>query len=165
MGTVLDSILDGVREDVAAREAVIDLESVKKAALSASDPLDALKALRDPGVGVIAEVKRASPSKGDLATINDPAELAKAYEAGGARIISVLTEQRRFRGSLDDLDAVHLVAIAVSGDGEALDRAVPEPPVMRGRDGGFGTLGSYSFCQDKIMTTGGEGGMIVTDAM
>ena len=49
MGTVLDSILDGVREDVAAREAVIDLESVKKAALSASDPLDALKALRDPG--------------------------------------------------------------------------------------------------------------------
>ena len=62
MGPVLDSILDGVREDVAAREAVIDLESVKKAARSAPAPLDALKVLRDPGVGVIAEVKRSSPS-------------------------------------------------------------------------------------------------------
>jgi indole-3-glycerol phosphate synthase len=55
---------------------------------------------------VIAEVKRASPSKGELSTIADPAELALAYEQGGARVISVLTEERRFRGSLADLDAV-----------------------------------------------------------
>ena len=55
---------------------------------------------------MIAEVKRRSPSKGALATIDDPAALAVEYEAGGARMISVLTEQRRFGGSLDDLDAV-----------------------------------------------------------
>jgi indole-3-glycerol phosphate synthase len=65
-----------------------------------------LLALRAPGVGVIAEVKRRSPSKGELATITDPAKLAVEYEAGGARMISVLTEQRRFGGSLEDLDSV-----------------------------------------------------------
>ncbi|SHY05942.1 Indole-3-glycerol phosphate synthase TrpC [Mycobacteroides abscessus subsp. abscessus] len=65
-----------------------------------------MAALREPGIAVIAEVKRASPSRGALAEISDPAELAKAYEDGGARIISVLTEGRRFNGSLDDLDSV-----------------------------------------------------------
>ena len=68
---------------------------------------DALAALRDgDGVKVIAEVKRSSPSKGALAAIADPAGLAADYEAGGASVISVLTEQRRFGGSLDDLAAV-----------------------------------------------------------
>ncbi len=51
-----------------------------------------------PGVGVIAEVKRSSPSKGALAAIADPARLAADYEAGGASVISVLTEERRFGG-------------------------------------------------------------------
>ena len=105
-GTVLDSILDGVRADVAAREAVVDLATVKAAAKAAPKPLDVMAALREPGIAVIAEVKRASPSRGALADISDPAELAKAYEDGGARIISVLTEGRRFHGSLDDLDSV-----------------------------------------------------------
>ncbi|NMO04241.1 indole-3-glycerol phosphate synthase TrpC [Gordonia sp. TBRC 11910] len=104
--TVLDSIIEGVKVDVAAREAVVDYATVKAAAAKAPAPRDAMAALRLPGIGVIAEVKRASPSKGDLASIGDPAELAKAYESGGARIISVLTEERRFRGSLADLDAV-----------------------------------------------------------
>ncbi|MDY6811434.1 MAG: indole-3-glycerol phosphate synthase TrpC [Actinomycetota bacterium] len=104
--TVLDSIIEGVRADVAAREAVIDYAAIKAASAKAPDAKDAMAALRQPGIGVIAEVKRASPSKGDLATIGDPAELASAYEAGGARIISVLTEERRFRGSLADLDSV-----------------------------------------------------------
>lgn len=104
--TVLDSILDGVRADVAAREAVLDLSAVKAAAAAAPPALDAAAALRAPGIGVIAEVKRASPSKGALADIPDPAVLAAAYEAGGARMISVLTEERRFHGSLADLDAV-----------------------------------------------------------
>ena len=68
--------------------------------------LDGVAALRGPGVAVIAEVKRSSPSKGALAAIADPAALAADYEAGGASVISVLTEQRRFGGSLADLDAV-----------------------------------------------------------
>ncbi|MYR05275.1 indole-3-glycerol phosphate synthase TrpC [Gordonia sp. SID5947] len=104
--TVLDSIIEGVKADVAAREAVLDYAAVKAASAQAPDPIDAMAAFNKPGIGVIAEVKRASPSKGDLASIADPAELAAAYEAGGARIISVLTEQRRFRGSLADLDSV-----------------------------------------------------------
>ena len=106
MATVLDSILDGVREDVAAREAVVDFDTIKERARRAPEPIDAARILRAPGVGVIAEVKRASPSKGALADIPDPAELALMYEQGGARVISCLTEKRRFRGSLDDLDAV-----------------------------------------------------------
>jgi indole-3-glycerol phosphate synthase len=61
---------------------------------------------RAPGSSVIAEVKRRSPSKGDLADIPDPAELARRYAAGGAAAISVLTERRRFGGSLEDLRAV-----------------------------------------------------------
>ncbi|GAA3964342.1 indole-3-glycerol phosphate synthase TrpC [Gordonia caeni] len=105
-GTVLDSIIEGVRADVAAREAVLDLAAVKKAARRAPEPRDATAALLQPGIGVIAEVKRSSPSKGALANIADPADLAREYEAGGARIISVLTEERRFNGSLADLDAV-----------------------------------------------------------
>ncbi len=83
-----------------------DLATVKAAAKAAPKPLDVMAALREPGIAVIAEVKRASPSRGALAEISDPAELAKAYEDGGARIISVLTEGRRFNGSLDDLDSV-----------------------------------------------------------
>jgi indole-3-glycerol phosphate synthase len=104
--SVLDSIIEGVRADVAAREAVVSLDELKVASKAAPPPLNVMAALREPGIGVIAEVKRASPSKGALATISDPAKLARAYEDGGARIVSVLTEQRRFNGSLDDLDAV-----------------------------------------------------------
>ena len=104
--TVLDSIIEGVREDVAAREAIVSMAEVKAAAEAAPAPLNVLAALRAPGIAVIAEVKRASPSRGQLANIADPAELARAYESGGARVISVLTEERRFHGSLADLDAV-----------------------------------------------------------
>jgi indole-3-glycerol phosphate synthase len=69
---------------------------------------------RAKGISVIAEVKRASPSKGRLAEIADPAALAADFEAGGAATISVLTEQRQFGGSLDDLRAVrHAVSVPV----------------------------------------------------
>ena len=105
-GTVLDSIIEGVRADTAAREAVVSFVEVKQKAKDARPALDVMAALRADGIGVIAEVKRASPSRGALATISDPAQLARAYQDGGARVISVLTEQRRFNGSLDDLDAV-----------------------------------------------------------
>jgi indole-3-glycerol phosphate synthase len=104
--TVLDDILVGVREDVAARQATTPLADVQAAARDTPPPMDALAALRAPGVGVIAEVKRRSPSKGALAEITDPAALAVQYAAGGARVISVLTERRRFGGSHADLAAV-----------------------------------------------------------
>ena len=106
MPTVLDEIIAGVREDLAARESAVPLEEVRRLAEQAPRALDAEGALRRPGLSLIAEVKRASPSKGDLASIADPASLAAEYEAGGATAVSVLTEQRRFRGSLADLDAV-----------------------------------------------------------
>ncbi|MFE3457203.1 indole-3-glycerol phosphate synthase TrpC [Nocardiopsis aegyptia] len=105
--SVLDEILDGVRTDLAEREAELPLDRLKALAESVPTPKDAEAALRRPGVHVIAEVKRASPSKGPLASIGDPAALARDYEAGGAAWISVLTEQRRFQGSLADLEAVH----------------------------------------------------------
>jgi indole-3-glycerol phosphate synthase len=104
--SVLDDILDGVRADLAARQQAAPLERVKEAAAKAPSPRDVMAALGGAEVAVIAEVKRASPSKGALAAIADPAALAVDYEAGGARVISVLTEQRRFGGSLDDLSAV-----------------------------------------------------------
>lgn len=104
--TVLDDILAGVREDLAARQELTSLDELKRLAAARPAALDAEAVLRQDGVAVIAEVKRSSPSKGALAAITDPAALARDYEAGGAHIISVLTEQRRFDGSLDDLAAV-----------------------------------------------------------
>ena len=106
MTSVLDSIVAGVREDLAARERRTSLGEVEHAVLDARPALDAEEVLRRPGLSLVAEVKRASPSAGPLAEIADPAALAAEYEAGGARAISVLTEQRRFGGSLADLEAV-----------------------------------------------------------
>jgi indole-3-glycerol phosphate synthase len=103
---VLDEILAGVREDVGLRQEQVPLEQVRDLAAAAPAAIDAYAALRKPGVAVIAEVKRASPSRGALADIPDPAELAGEYAAGGARCISVLTEGRWFGGSLADLAAV-----------------------------------------------------------
>lgn len=111
MGTVLDSIIDGVREDLAGRKASVSLRELEQQASAAPAALDAHAALAggrtDPvGVRIISEVKRKSPSKGDLAEIPDAADLSAAYQAGGASVISVLTETRRFGGSLADLQAV-----------------------------------------------------------
>ena len=112
--TVLDDICAGVRLDVAQREGQLSLDEVMALAATATPARDVAAILRRPGMSVIAEVKRTSPSKGDLAPIADPAALAADYEAGGASVISVLTEERRFNGSLADLDAVRArVGIAV----------------------------------------------------
>jgi indole-3-glycerol phosphate synthase len=105
-GHVLDEILAGVREDVSARQIEAPLERIKELAAAAAPPRDAYAVLRASGVGVIAEVKRSSPSRGQLAEIPDAAELAKEYAAGGARCVSVLTEGRWFGGSLADFAAV-----------------------------------------------------------
>lgn len=104
--TVLDDIISGVREDLAIREESVSLEELKELASKRNPVRDVRAALCSDGVRVIAEVKRKSPSKGELAEIADPAALAKLYEAAGAACISVLTEERRFGGSLEDLKAV-----------------------------------------------------------
>jgi indole-3-glycerol phosphate synthase len=104
--SVLDEILSGVRADLAERQAAVPLDSLKERAARAPEPHDALTRLRGPGVAVIAEVKRSSPSRGALAPIADPAALAAEYESGGADMISVLTEKRRFGGELADLTVV-----------------------------------------------------------
>ena len=103
---MLDDIVAGVREDLVARQERTGLDALQERAARQPQALDGAAALRGPGVAVIAEVKRSSPSKGALALIGDPAGLAADYEAGGASVISVLTEQRRFGGSLGDLDLV-----------------------------------------------------------
>jgi indole-3-glycerol phosphate synthase len=104
--SVLEEIVAGARLDLADREQAVPLRSVKEQADRQAPALDPLPAFRSSGVSVIAEVKRASPSHGALATIDDPAALASEYETGGAAAVSVVTEGRRFRGSLDDLRAV-----------------------------------------------------------
>jgi indole-3-glycerol phosphate synthase len=105
-GTVLADILAGVREDLATRMAAVPLDTLKERARRQRPALDPVPVLAAAGVSVIAEVKRASPSRGSLAAIADPAALATEYAAGGAAAISVLTEGRRFGGSLDDLATV-----------------------------------------------------------
>lgn len=104
--SVLDDIIVGVREDLAARRRELSEAELARAAAEARTPLDPMPELAAPGLSVIAEVKRRSPSKGHLADIPDPEVLAAAYASGGADAISVLTEQRRFGGSLEDLRRV-----------------------------------------------------------
>jgi len=102
--SVLSSIIEGVREDLAARR--LPMGQLQEALETAPAVRDCLPFLISSEMSVIAEVKRSSPSKGALAPISDPAGLAAQYEEAGAHVVSVLTEQRRFGGSLADLDAV-----------------------------------------------------------
>ncbi|MFI0976475.1 indole-3-glycerol phosphate synthase TrpC [Streptomyces sp. NPDC021093] len=104
---VLEGLVEGVRADLAERQHRVSEGELQDRAAQAGPGRDCAALLRGAeGLTVIAEVKRASPSKGPLAAIGDPAALAADYEAGGAAAISVLTESRRFGGSLADLDAV-----------------------------------------------------------
>ena len=102
--SVLDSIIEGVREDLAARRG--SMGALHERIDAQAPALDAHSFLSRNEMNVIAEVKRSSPSKGNLAPITDPAALAEKYQEAGAAAVSVLTEQRRFGGSLADLDAV-----------------------------------------------------------
>jgi indole-3-glycerol phosphate synthase len=115
-GSVLDDIVDGVRIDLERRRSQTPESELRAALADVTAPRDPMPHFRGAGSSVIAEVKRRSPSKGALADIPDPAGLAAAYEKGGAAAISVLTEERRFGGSLDDLRAV---------------RAAVDAPVLR----------------------------------
>ncbi|MCR2800807.1 MULTISPECIES: indole-3-glycerol phosphate synthase TrpC [unclassified Microbacterium] len=104
---MLAGLTAGAVEDAEERALRRPLAEVEKLALSQPAPRAALDALAPADrVRIIAEVKRASPSRGDLAAIPDPAHQASLYETGGASAISVLTEGRRFKGSLADLEAV-----------------------------------------------------------
>lgn len=104
---MLDELVAGAVADASERRAMRSLEQVERDALVRSAALDAVAALAPTDrVKIIAEVKRSSPSRGQLASIVDPAALAVSYETGGASAISVLTEGRRFGGSLDDLEQV-----------------------------------------------------------
>ncbi len=102
--SVLNSIIEGVKED----EAIRRMEPKRLNALleSAPEVRDSHFALSQSGLSVIAEVKRSSPSKGDLSEITKPAQLAKTYADSGAAVVSVLTEERRFKGSLRDFQEV-----------------------------------------------------------
>lgn len=104
---MLAELLSGALEDAAVRRRVKSLAEVEREAAEAAPALDAFELLKPAEhVRIIAEVKRASPSRGALAEIPDPAALARLYETGGASAISVLTEQHKFGGSLEDLAAV-----------------------------------------------------------
>lgn len=100
----LNGIIEGVLEDVAQRS--VPASMLKEKLATAPQLRDAYAALNKEGMSLIAEVKRSSPSKGDLAEISDPISLAKSYQDGGADLVSVLTEERKFKGRVSDLIGV-----------------------------------------------------------
>ena len=102
--SALDSIIAGVLEEQERRE--LSRTELNEKILQAGAVRDPLLSLRSRPFSIISEVKRSSPSKGALATIADPAALAHEYEVGGASVVSVLTENRRFGGSLEDFTKV-----------------------------------------------------------
>ena len=105
-GKMLDEIMEWKHNDLPARQAAMPLTSLRALAATAPDPVDFTAALRRPGVSLIAEVKRASPTRGLLCKDFDPTRLARTYADGGASAISVLTDSRFFQGQLEHLTTV-----------------------------------------------------------
>jgi indole-3-glycerol phosphate synthase len=103
--SILERIFAAKREELAARRAAVPLDSIRDDAYHSPTPRDFLAALRARRPAIIAEIKRASPSKGDILPGLDPAIVAREYEAAGAAAISILTD-RHFKGSLEDLRTV-----------------------------------------------------------
>lgn len=120
-GTMLDRILARTAADVEERKVETSLAGLEARARNRPAPVDFPAALAEPGMAVIAEIKRASPSRGTFPVRVDPAQVASEYIAGGAAALSVLTDEPFFQGSLRDLEAA--VAVAHAG---------PRPiPVLR----------------------------------
>ncbi len=109
MSSILEKIFAAKREELAEVRARVPLDTVRSAAASAPAARDFIAALRAKRPAIIAEIKRASPSKGDILPDLDPAELARIYSAGGAACISVLTDVH-FKGTLLDLRVVRAAA-------------------------------------------------------
>ncbi len=104
---ILDTICEHKREEIALRKRETPVERLLEAIEQSRPARDFRMALRKDGISLIAEIKRASPSKGVLMEDLDPVGLADLYESSGARAISVLTDERFFKGALDDLTTVH----------------------------------------------------------
>jgi indole-3-glycerol phosphate synthase len=104
--TILDEIIRWKRDEIARHKRARPIQVVQAQVTTAPPLRDLIAALRAPGVSLIAEVKRASPSKGVLRHDFDAVALACEYERNGASAISVLTDERFFHGSLDHLQAV-----------------------------------------------------------
>jgi indole-3-glycerol phosphate synthase len=114
VASFLERVTAARRADAEKRAGEGSLDVAKQAAVAAGPPRDFARALGGRRLALIAEIKRASPSAGDIAPDVDPAEQARAYERGGASAISVLTEPDHFKGSLDDLRLVReTVAVPV----------------------------------------------------
>ncbi|GBD20349.1 Indole-3-glycerol phosphate synthase [bacterium HR28] len=111
-GTILDRILERTRVDLAERRRVISETVLREQALARPKPVAFAAALRGERIRVIAEVKRASPSRGVFAAGADAVTVAEDYLAGGAAALSVLTDGPFFHGSLEDLERVAMRAHA-----------------------------------------------------
>jgi indole-3-glycerol phosphate synthase len=109
----LDELLASTRKRVEELSAVVSEEALEQRITAAEAPRGFAATLDGDDIALIAEVKRASPSKGDLREDLNPRELAAAYRSGGASAISVLTEPDRFRGSMEDLGAVREAGLPV----------------------------------------------------
>jgi indole-3-glycerol phosphate synthase len=101
----LDELLDSTRVRIADGKSKLSEHGLEQRIASLAPPRPFVPALTGPGLAVIAEIKRATPRAGDLNLEADAAALAAAYAAGGAKALSVLTEPRFFKGSVEDLQA------------------------------------------------------------
>ncbi len=120
-GTILDRILAQTVVDVDRREAQVPLEEIDRQLEDPPQCASFRSALRRPGLSLIAEIKRASPSRGRFPVEIEPKVVAREYIEGGADAISVLTDEPFFQGSLADMRSVAEVAAA----------ADPAVPVLR----------------------------------